>query len=91
MKRCTKCAAPILARRGMTAKERAWVARLEAVLLAAPDTLGLLTVGDGHLTVYDRPRAIKHEITHLHDGGPDAHGLVLGYVDTAINIEAVSG
>ena len=89
--RCHKCGGPVLPSRKMTATERAWCRRLEDVLKDAPPSIGILTIGGAVLTVYDRPAARLYGIEHLEDGGCDGHGLTLGIIDGAVDIEAVSG
>lgn len=89
--RCSICRKPILAGRKPTAKEAAWMRRLEAVLLDAPAGIGLLTIGDKTLHVYDKKAAQIHNITHTEDGSAGWHGLVLGDVCSAVGIEGVSG
>lgn len=89
--RCPTCRKPILAGRKPTAKEAAWMRRLEAVLLDAPAGIGLLTIGDALLHVYDKKAAQLHDITHTEDGSAGRHGLLLGDVNSAVEIEGVSG
>lgn len=88
---CYRCREPVLTPRKPTKAERAWMQRLQRVLLDAPEGIGLLTIGDARLTVYDRKAAQENGIEHLHDGGCDTHGLTLGSVASAVPIEGVSG
>ena len=85
------CAEPVLHPRKPSRAERDWMARLEAVLMDAPRGIGLLTIGDAGLHVYDAARAKARGIEHLHDGGAMTHGLILGEVSSAVKVEGVSG
>ena len=90
-RKCPRCRKPIVPQREPTKPEGAWMRRLERVLMDAPDGIGLLTIGDRELRVYDRARAEEHGIEHTYDGGAYTHGLVIGTVSSAVGIEGVSG
>lgn len=75
----------------LTKREQAWVNRLEKVLLACPsDRLGLITIGDPSLRVFDDKVARKHDL-ELHDGRAAKHGLVLDIIYSKPTIHGVSG
>jgi len=59
--------------------------------MEAPPGIGLYTIGDRELLMYDQTRAKEHKIEHLHDGGAKDHGLLLGSANSSVNIEGVSG
>lgn len=85
------CSEPVLFSRKPSRAEFDWMDRLEAVLMDAPRGIGLLTIGDAGLLVYDAARAKAHGIEHLHEGGAMTHGLILGEVSSEVKIEGVSG
>lgn len=75
----------------LTKKEQAWIERLEKVLLSCPsDRLGLITIGDPRLTIFDDKVARRHDLD-LHDGWAERNGLVLGSVNSKPVIHGVSG
>ncbi len=72
----------------LTGQEKIWVRRLEAVLLDCPHRLGLYTVGDRYLTVFD---ALAYETvappaSHTIGSVLSAHNLDLGVARSAVNI-----
>jgi hypothetical protein len=82
----------------LTKKEQAWIARLEKVLLNPPtDRLGLYTIGDCSLSVYDRTRTDEIDEYQQDNNGGDFclavehFGADLGEVKTEMNIETTSG
>ena len=77
-------------RRLATREEKAWMNRLEAVLMAIPPGLGLYTIGDPDLMVYDRI-VQRSENIDISDGGASSAGIVIGCVGCGVNIEGVSG
>lgn len=60
-----ECRDPIVKPRKPTAAERKWAKELEEVLMRAPKGIGLFTIGDRALTMFDD----THGIEHIHDGG----------------------
>lgn len=75
----------------LTKDEAAWIKRLEKVLLSCPsDRLGLITIGDPSLTIFD-DRVARENDFELHDGNADRNGLVLGFINSKPTIHGVSG
>jgi hypothetical protein len=77
-------------RRQPTTEEKRWLRRLERVLLDAPYSIGLYTIGDHDLTAYDRDVVLDEDI-RIEDGGAEAAGVVLGTVRSRVRIDGVSG
>lgn len=75
----------------LTKEEAAWIKKLEKVLKACPSNrLGLITIGDPSLTVFDDEYARAHDM-EIHDGEAERNGLVLGFVRSKPTIHGVSG
>ncbi len=75
--------------RPLSAREKAWIERLERVLLACPtERLELVTIGDPDLRVIDGPAAREIEIC---DGGAKRNGIQLAVMDGKCAIHATSG
>jgi hypothetical protein len=74
----------------LSKKEEAWMKRLEKVLLSCPPRLGLSTMGDPCLSIYDRIVAEKYGL-ELQDGLQEQQGIYLGTVWSSVNIDGVSG
>jgi hypothetical protein len=76
----------------LTKKERAWIERLEKVLLACPSKrLSALTIGDPSLQIYDYEKLDLCVNRDACDGGADKAGIVLANIKSSICIEGVSG
>lgn len=71
-------------------KVRAWMKRLERVLLDAPPGIGIYTIGDADLTVYDKAAYLASGVD-LCDGGAYRAGVVIGSIRSAVEIEGVPG
>lgn len=75
----------------LTRQERAWVTRLEKLLLECPSSrLELVTIGDPNLSVVDTACADRHGI-ELHDGHAERGGVILASVRSKPRIHGVSG
>jgi hypothetical protein len=74
----------------LSKKEEAWMRKLEKVLMSCPPRLGLSTIGDAQLSVYDRIIAEKYDL-ELHDGLQESQGIYLGEVHSSVNIDGISG
>ncbi len=74
----------------LTTEEKKWIKKLERALKHCPTRLGLYTVGDAFLGIYDKVVQEKHDIG-IEDGGAEEVGIDLGYVRSSVQIEAVSG
>jgi len=74
----------------LSKKEEAWMKRLEKALMSCPPRLGLSTIGDAQLSVYDRSVAEKYNL-ELQDGLQEAQGIYLGEIYSSVNIDGISG
>jgi len=74
----------------LSEKEKAWMRRLEKVLLACPDRLVLQTVGDPDLAVIDKNIVEKYSLD-TEDNKANEHGVVVGHVSSGCQIWGVSG
>ena len=74
----------------LTKEEAAWVMALEKLLLATPARLGLLTVGDRCLHVFDEA-AVDLRGVDIADGGAEQAGLQLVTVSSRVCIHSLSG
>lgn len=74
----------------LSAEEKAWCKKLEKLLLATPPRLGLYTVGDRELAVYD---ALEVEKTGLDiaDCATSSSGLQFESVKCRVNIHSLAG
>lgn len=88
---CLICDLPLYEARKPTAAEKKWMDELQRVLLKAPPGIGLATMGDPRLYVYDAAAAKRYGIEHIYDGGIEEHGLSLGTVRSAVKIDGVTG
>lgn len=72
----------------MTADEKRWTNKMDALLKQMPERLYILECADG-LSVVDRTAARN---TEMHDGGARAAGIVLADFDHGLfKVTAVSG
>ncbi|MEO9787540.1 MAG: hypothetical protein ABJF67_08020 [Aurantimonas coralicida] len=75
----------------LSKEESAWIKKLERVLLSCPSRrLGLATIGDAGLDVFDDEVARRHDIP-IEDGGIARHGVSLGHVKSRPTIHGISG
>ncbi len=75
----------------LSKSERAWISRLEKVLLSCPtERLHLVTIGDPDLSVVDIKVAISEGV-ELSDGGASSGGVELANVKSRPNIHGVAG
>lgn len=76
----------------LTKKEQSWLKKLEKVFADCPsDRLGLFTIGDPSLTIYDNTQTHLCRDGDICDGQADSAGISLGYIDTKVNIDGVFG
>ncbi len=76
----------------LTKKEIAWLAKVEDVFKDCPsDRLGIYTVGDSTLHVYDKDKIELCKDEDISDNGATDGGIYLGQISTEIMIEGVSG
>lgn len=74
----------------LTKVEAAWCKALEKLLLATPSRLGLCTVGDRCLFVFDEA-AVDLRGVDIADGGAAQAGLQLVTVRSRVCIHSLSG
>ncbi len=74
----------------LTKEEAAWCKALEKLLLATPARLGLHTVGDRCLHVFDEA-AVDLRGVDIADGGAEQAGLQLVTVSSRVCIHSLSG
>ncbi len=81
-----------------TKEEKAWMAKLQKLLLNPPsDRLGIYVTGDPCLSVYDKTydakidrMMMKSESTDFCQA-VDELGIILGTIDSATNIQSTAG
>lgn len=74
----------------LTKEEAAWCKALEKLLLSTPARLGLHTVGDRNLHVFDQA-AVNLRKINIADGGAERAGLQLGLIRSSVCIHSLSG
>ena len=75
----------------LTKSEKAWVKRLEKVLMSCPERLGLYTIGDKHLAVYDA-RFVRANDIDYDDSNREWWGKAdVAYVNSAVFIDGLAG
>ncbi len=74
----------------LTKAEKAWLRRLERVFAECPSTrLGLYTIGDADLTVFDDAASVAHGLD-IHDNRAEENGIRLGAIRTRVPIAATT-
>jgi hypothetical protein len=75
----------------LSSAEKAWITRLEKLLLACPTPrLGLLAIGDPNLTVIDG-QAMTLMDADIHDGGAESAGITLAIITSRPIIHSTTG
>lgn len=78
-----------------TKKQQSWMSRVEKLLSNPPPNVGLYTIGDKSLEVYDLRK--EEQINSIMDRGYDFCSAVhdldagLGSIDSTMNIHSTSG
>jgi len=75
----------------LTKAEKAWMKKLERVLLACPSNrIALQTIGDPGLTLIDQDIVSKYDLD-THDYATESHGVILGNIISKPHIWGVTG
>jgi len=74
----------------LSKEEKAWLRKLEKVLMACPPRIVLQTIGDPCLEAVDKYIQEKYDIETC-DGGAQSSGICLGEIRSACQIWGVSG
>lgn len=80
--------------RPVTEAEQEWIDQVAELLSNPPsDRLGLFTIGDPFMTVYDKSRDEELDTIDDHDFcvAVEMLGAELGVIDAAMNIHSTSG
>lgn len=74
----------------LSPEEKAWCQKLEKLLLATPARLGLYSIGDCELSVYDAVEVVRTELD-IADCATSRAGLELGKIKSRVNIHSLAG
>ena len=74
----------------LTSEEKTWCKKLEKLLLSTPDRLGLYTIGDRDLHVFDEAEATRTGLD-IADCAASSAGLVLERIKCRVNIHSLAG
>lgn len=74
----------------LTSDEKAWCKKLEKLLLATPARLGLYTIGDRDLHVYDAVE-VERSGLDIADGATSQAGLEFDIIKSRVGIHSLAG